>query len=703
MSFLYPLNNQAEKMPSAYVGETTDAQSRFANHLHHPDKQKLTQAYLISSDKFNKSATLDLEANLIKYLSGDGKYQLLNANLGLANHRYYQKDEVYAAIFRAVWDDLRQKNIAQHSLEYIDNSDLFKYSPYKSLSPDQTLALITVMQSLLDDRYRHIVIEGGAGTGKTILAVFLFKLLQTHIEDFYFGGFGADEQPIVDLVKKLKQKYPNPNMALVIPMASFRQTVKKIFKHVKGLQPSMVIGPADLSRNKYDIVFVDESHRLRQRVNLGAYFRAFDEASQKLGFDSDKCNELDWVVQQSDKAILFYDEDQSIKPSDAPKEAFDRLKNHPQTQTKLLDSQFRVRGGPRYVRFITQLLHGRLPKGQEPIKLKDYDFKQFHSLQALIDHIKQKNQQEKLARMVAGYAWPWVSKKNPGAADIHINDLALTWNSTSNDWINSPNAIHEVGCIHTTQGYDLNYTGIIFGPEIGYDTQKQEIIIHRQHYYDRNGKDNVKNPEQLKAYILHIYKTLMLRGIRGTYLYICDEALRDYVAQYVPWADQAAATVNDDETPLEPYINSVPLYDLKAAAGGFSELQQVGEDTDWIRVPIHIPITKDHFACQVVGESMNKVIPNGSICLFRKDNGGSRNGKIVLVEHSRFRDAAFGANYTIKEYHSQKHYEADGTWAHDRILLKPLSDDPTYQPIVLKGDELTELKVVGLFEGVLQE
>jgi len=82
------------KVKEAYVGETTDAYARMGAHLKHDQKKKLTSVHLITSDKFNKSATLDIESNLIKYLDGDGQYKLMNGNLGLANHNYYQKNEV---------------------------------------------------------------------------------------------------------------------------------------------------------------------------------------------------------------------------------------------------------------------------------------------------------------------------------------------------------------------------------------------------------------------------------------------------------------------------------------------------------------------------------------------------------------------------------------------------------------------------------
>ncbi len=341
----------------AYVGETTDTYARMSNHLHNHKKSQLTTVRLITSDKFNKSATLDIESNLIKYISADGVFQLLNANIGLAHHNYYQKQEIYWELFKLIWNKLRSEGVTRHSLDYIDNSDLFKYSPYKSLTVEQRRGLQMIMEDLLDDRYRNLLIEGGAGTGKTILAVFLFKLINSEMADFNFSEFAEDEEIFISLVEKLKRKYPMPEMALVVPMSSFRNTLKKVFSNVKGLKASMVVSPAEISKRKYDIILVDEAHRLRRRVNLGTYFGAFDTACKRLRLDKHSCSELDWIIKQSGKAILFYDAFQSIKPSDTKKEDFDSLISKKGTKVGYLRSQLRVKGGNDYVSHVDQMLN----------------------------------------------------------------------------------------------------------------------------------------------------------------------------------------------------------------------------------------------------------------------------------------------------------------------------------------------------------
>jgi DUF2075 family protein len=685
----------------AYVGETTDAYARMNSHLKNNIKNKLSAVHLISSKKFNKSATLDIESNLIKYISGDGQYKLINGNIGLANHNYYQKKEVYWDIFKSIWDNLRSVGIAKHPIDYIDNSDLFKYSPYKTLTSEQKLGLLVVMKNLLNNTYKNIIIEGGAGTGKTILAIFLFKLLNTTNDDFNFEEFGEDEFEFIEIVLQLKKKYPKPKMALVVPMSSFRTTLKKVFKNIKGLNSNMVIGPAEIVKDTFDIVIVDESHRLRRRVNLGAYFRAFDIVCEKLKLDKHTCNELDWIIKQSESAIYFYDENQSIKPSDVKKEDFDRLKLDSLTKIEYLKSQFRAKGGNDYVNYITNLLKCKLKVDDNVYSSKDYEFTLFESIEDLISEIKLRDSENGLSRLVAGYSWPWMTNKKDSKQDydIEIENIKLKWNSTNIDWVNSEKSRDEVGCIHTTQGYDLNYTGIIFGNEITYDKINNQIKIIKENYCDVNGKQSIVNPEELKDFILNIYKTIMLRGIRGTYVYVCDKNLREYFSQFIPIYKIKKEIDFLDVKDVIPYVNSIPVYNLNVAAGAFSVLQTV-TDCQWIAIPNMYTPSDDLFACKVVGESMNKIISNGSICMFRKYSGGSRDGKIVLVELSNVQDPDFGSAYTIKEYRSKKNLEND-SWSHKSIILKALSFNTEFLDIVLEQDELEKLNIIGIFECVL--
>ncbi len=691
---VYFLNDQKTK--NAYVGETTDVIKRMKAHAKTEGKKNLTSVNLILSEYFNKSATLDVEANLIRYINADGQYSLKNANLGIANHRFYQQKEVYWELFTEIWSELRAMGIARHSLEYIDNSDLFKYSPYKSLSTEQVASLKLILECLLDENTNVSLIQGGAGTGKSILAIFLFKLLKTNLEDFNFSDFDEEDIELFNLLKAVRQKYGDLEMALVIPMSSFRKTISKVFKNIQGLSPKMVIGPSDLSKSKYDLVIVDEGHRLRRRVNLGPYFKPFDDTCKALGLDESKSSELDWLLIQSKKALIFYDKLQSIKPSDVLRDRYIELENSVNTRIETLKTQFRCRGGNEYVKLIHDIFDNKALFNNK-FQSIEYECFLFEDIQLMVDEIKKRDQLDGLSRVVAGYAWEWISNKDKTAYDIVIDDTKLRWNSVAIDWVNSLNSINEVGCIHTTQGYDLNYTGVIIGPEIDYDFEKNELFVDKSKYKDKAGKNTIKDEEVLKEFIINIYKTILLRGVKGTFIYACNTNLREYLSKFI---DSKSIK---EEKPTIKFIDSpnsytIPFYDIEIAAGVFSEQQSV-ELVRYIELDDSIPNQQNYFACKIVGESMNKIIPNGSICLFEKYSHGSRNGLITLVEMSDFTDLDLGSNYTIKEYNSKKIITEDN-WQHHEITLMPKSSLP-YESIVLRDEETINFKVIGVFVKVL--
>jgi DUF2075 family protein/DNA replication protein DnaC len=693
---VYFIRNEA--IAEAYLGESTNAYSRISNHLANPDKASVfNKISIIGSGKFNKSVTLDIESNLIRYISAEGTYKLKNGNKGLFDRNYYQR-ELYKDLFKEVWTKLIDKKIVAKSLKEIENSELFKYSPYTSLNKDQYSSVLDILANLNKYDSTRIFIRGSAGTGKTVLATYLIKLLATDIRNTSLDEFKEDELREVNYIKDFQLKYPNAKIGLVIAMSSLRKTLQRVFKQVPGLKSSMVISPSDTfkSKEKYDLLIVDEAHRLRQYKNL-SWMGAFRKNNQKLGLD-DTGNELDWIMANSKNQIFFYDKAQSIKPSDIPEEFFSKLLNDQQTIKLELHSQMRVMGGEDYIKFVDDLMNLKLAK-KAVYRSSIYQLLYFDSLAELYGELGKKEQEHGLCRMVAGFSWPYKSKKNKSAIDIEIDNLSFQWNQITKDWVNSPNAFKEIGCIHTIQGYDLNYTGIIFGKEIDYNTQTGEIEINRKQYFDNNGKNGITEHEDLKAFLVNIYKTVFYRGIRGSFVYACNPNLAAYLKKHIPLFEKEPALKTIPFIQVKPYVNAVPLLDITAAAGNFSDLQ-IHSDFEWVELPFNITPQKDYFVCKVLGESMNKRIANGAYCLFRQDGGGSRNGKIVLVQSTAIQDADFGSGYTVKVYYSEKVVTDEG-WQHSTISLQPLSDDLSYETIELTEDELTDFKVVGVFERVL--
>ncbi len=494
----WPVVYLLEDGKEIYIGETTNAYNRSRQHFENPERAKLKNIHIVTDEEYNKSAALDIESLLIQYIVADEKFIVQNGNGGLKDHEYYDRPK-YKNKFENIWEKLREMSLVKKNLIQIRNSQIFKYSPYKNLTDDQINIVTNLKKILKENNSGSILINGGPGTGKTILATYMIKNLSEH-DDF----------------KHMK-------IGFVVPMSSLRKTIKAVFKNIKGLKSSMVIGPSEVANEKYDILFVDETHRLKQRKNL-THYPSYDSMNKKLGLDKNS-TELDWILNSSNFQVFFYDKNQSVVPADIEHSTLSRLKF---IHKEKLEKQIRVKGGERYINFINNIFDLEASE----CNFEDYDFKIFNHVDDMINEIKNKNNEYELSRVVAGYAWPWKTKKG-GEYDIEIDGLKLSWNSISSDWVNSKNSINEVGCIHTIQGYDLNYTGVIIGPELSYDPEKHELIVHKNKYEDFNGKRSMSSPEDLKGYIVNIYKTLLTRGIYGTYVYICDDKLRKYFEESI--------------------------------------------------------------------------------------------------------------------------------------------------------------------------
>lgn len=526
------------KKKLAYIGETTNISSRVSQHLSNTEKRQLKDIRVIFSAYFNKSAALDIESSLIKFMQADSQYQLLNANAGMSDHIYYQKDE-YQSTFKRIWQDLKAGNIVKHDLLDIENSDLFKFSPYKSLSTDQMNAIVQYLRVLQNSKSDKstVFIQGSAGTGKTILAVYLIKLLMSSIYIDDLPEY-TENSLLIDLVKRVRKKLgkgnakeANLNIALVVPMTSLRKTLKRVFDSVHGLSSKMVIGPSEVAKSHYDLLVIDEAHRLRRRKNITNY-KSFDDTCKYFGIDENAydSDELEWILRSSKNQLFFYDENQSIRPSDVEARRFQTIKEG--SEVIKLRSQLRVKGGKDYIDFVDKLLKVDV-KGLKYWYSSEYDLKLFSSFSSLLEELQRKEDKMGLCRLVSGYSWKWISK-NEAKPDVVIEGIELFWNRTSEDWVHSTKDLKEMGCIHTTQGYDLNYTGIIFGSDITFNSEKGEIEVVKSNYFDRNGKVGIDD-SQLHDYIINIYKTIMYRGIKGTYVYCCDKELEKYFRRYMAY------------------------------------------------------------------------------------------------------------------------------------------------------------------------
>ena len=396
------------------------------------------------------------------------------------------------------------------------------------------------------------------------------------------------------------------------------------------------------------------------------------------------------------------------------------------TVTELnLESQFRCNGSDGYLAWLDNTLQIR-ETANDRLDTNDYDFRIFDNPSDLHELIQLKNKDKNKARMVAGYCWKWISKKQPNLKDIVIGDYKATWNLVEDGqgWIIKPESVSEVGCIHTSQGLEVDYVGVIVGPDL---VVRDGCVItdHKErasedksiHGWKKLYKENPDGTvTRLDSITKNTYRTLMTRGQKGCYVYFTDDETRRFFESLIDVtvaAEEIHIPIIDDceevsdfpfrrlpQEDVSPYENCVPLYDLKIAAGQFSEEQQSSE-IDWVELPDFIQPRPGLFVAQVLGESMNRRIPNGSWCLFNMQPAGTRQGKAVLVQHREVTDVDNGGHFTVKVYESTKESLPDGSWRHSSIVLRPDTTTAGYNPIFLSGDKAEDLDVVAEFVAVL--
>lgn len=558
-----------------------------------------------------------------------------------------------------------------------------------------------------------LIVEGGPGTGKSVVAVNLLVAL-------------TNEQMLTQYITK--------NAA---PRAVYTSLLTGSFKksHIDNLFKGAGIY-TDATPNEFDALIVDEAHRLNEKSGM----------FQNLGE-----NQIKEIINAAKFSIFFIDEDQRVTFKDIGEISSIKkwAKEFGATVHQLeLQSQFRCNGSNGYLAWIDNALRIR-ETANKTLDDVDYDFQVFDSPNELRNAISQKNLINNKARMVAGYCWDWVSKRNASLKDINIEEhnFSMKWNLASDGslWILKPDSINEIGCIHTCQGLETDYIGVIIGPDFVIrdgvaitDATKRAKTDSSIKGYKSLRKENPALAERTAdAIIKNTYRTLMTRGMKGCYIFCTDKETNSWfkaamgrhekayqkpmeVVSHVMENDRASNDSHYEGLTLrllrtnevKPFINAVPIYGLAAAAGLFSDTQLINEAPQnlmpsdikkyqWVELPDSFRIGPGQFVAKVTGESMNKRIPNGSWCLFKLNPVGTRNGKVVLAQHRSIEDPDTGGQYTVKLYRSDKVEDIADDWRHIKITLSPCSTDTSYQPIILGPENAEEVRIIAELIAVL--
>ncbi|MCC8146020.1 MAG: DUF2075 domain-containing protein, partial [Bacteroidales bacterium] len=282
------------------------------------------------------------------------------------------------------------------------------------------------------------------------------------------------------------------------------------------------------------IIICDEVHALRRYKNLVFYKRHFEEGNNRLNLDNSH-NELDWILEQSEYQILFYDEKQMVKGSDISDE-YVKEKIHYNEQRGFrpvkLKTQMRSNAGDAYINYIYDILYQRTIQKQS---FENYDFKLFASFGLMRNEISYQEDRYGLSKLCGGYAWKWVSKKDITKPDIVIEGEEIRWNRDKKKWIGNMDSKHEMGSIYTLRGLDLNYVGLVIGPDLYFDKKDNLIRVNKKSLFSNEVKKGATDNE-IREYVLNTYAVLFTRAIKGTYVYVCDDALREYFSSFIDFA-----------------------------------------------------------------------------------------------------------------------------------------------------------------------
>lgn len=511
-----------------YVGQTRDFKDR-NNNGHKKDLNKKIGEYLTEVFIFYGLSIKDhcdfIEREFIKLFYADSKdnecfknpktYTILNKTRGNKANPDKKHVDLRSKLIPEIWTNhiYPTNRVNFKNIEKLKQSILFKYSPYLSLTTEQEDAVNRVLK----ESGNHII-EGGAGTGKSLV--------------------------MIHMVARICKNNKDVRIA-VVTKSNWKELATEIFD-TYGVSEQVTInswGPLTEKNKKFDYIIVDEAHRLPRSYGKMLGF-------EKKYFNKDKnLDALKMLATQTDNLILLYDRYQSIRPSDIPFKTyqsfiedndFNRIKLSEQLRIDVNDPNVQYTATD-YVKGIEYILQtssdDSFDKALFNNKDKDSYFKLVDSISELFNYI---NRQDNLKpgnenRVIAGFCRPWISNIVKDKSNIKYYDWVekegekeWKWNINSKDWFNRPESKYEIGCIHATQGLEMNCVGLIIGKDITFKDGR--VQANKDYYFDKYGIPIKAEfvQEEFDDFIKNIYYTLMTRGIDGIRIYIEDEDFRNH-------------------------------------------------------------------------------------------------------------------------------------------------------------------------------
>lgn len=369
---------------------------------------------------------------------------------------------------------------------------------------EQIIAL--AKESNNDNHKRVIIVQGGPGTGKSVIAINALATLTNM--DQVCQYVSKNSAPRYVYCAKLKAEMK-------------KSSINNMFKGSGSY--------VEADSNVIDTILVDEAHRLNEKSGM------FSNLGE---------NQIKEIINASKCSVFFIDESQrvtlkdcgSIKEIEKWANKYDAQVYHMQ-----LKSQFRCNGSDGYLAWLDNTLQIRESANWD-LEGMDYDFKVIEDPNELRRLIEEKNKLHNKARMVAGYCWEWnkAGKNNSEVYDIEIGTFKMSWNLNNTfTYAIDETSINEVGCIHTTQGLEFDYVGVIIGEDIRYENGHIVTDFTKRAKTDQSLKgikklaknSPIEASKVADEIIKNTYRTLMTRGMKGCYVYCCDKRLAQYLKE----------------------------------------------------------------------------------------------------------------------------------------------------------------------------
>lgn len=534
------------KSKKIYVGQTKHFTERNRQHYNdHEEKFYIAdfdQVIILISSYFNGSALDDVESQLITYFMADNpksKKQLvqydndeiINRTNGNSVNDYRDREKVASEVILPFWEKELYLNgwVSTPTLEELRNRALVKYSPIKELT-EQQMEFLKEIESNPD---KNFVINGDAGTGKTVLLTHLVAML-------------------------LKEK-PNQRIAVVL-QPNWIKTAKDIFR-VYGMNNSnLKLSTSTQLINadeNYDVIIVDESHKLSRKFSkqMASFNKVY-----KGRFAQDE-NHLVALKKLGRQIVLMYDVLQAIRPANMTRAKFNEATKD--FEKRYLTTQFRIQApaGKNYtsedfVNGIKYLLYkdtglldltnfnSKFDKAVFQDSDADGYFGYFETepLKNLIDWVEEDSNfnPEHINRVLGGLVEPWkqADGKDPSITHWHEGNIKRRWNSTQENWVNSEDtdAEEQIGSVFAVQGIDLNKVGVLVGNDLQVDSEGR-LFGNPENFHNVNGKfskedESLENAQEFTLFVLNIYYILMTRGIDGIRLgFWKNDAFKKYMKE----------------------------------------------------------------------------------------------------------------------------------------------------------------------------